>query len=194
MGTMQKTNLFPVGFILLFLLTSVVFGQESRNKPFAKLDEQVKKTQGGWNGSKQPLAAIFNAERNKLGTKFDSELLKYLGTNVEKHYWISSFLEAPSYLQGNTALPHLSLLIKQQGLSLCVDKKDDESKHFTVGLSVTAAVLSAQLGLAELAKYHKAVAEKMMKEDEILKASFPAMDEAENNLYDKIKPIPLSHQ
>lgn len=188
---MQTIRLLNLSFILLVLSVGIALGQETKRKPFANLDDQVKRELGGWNGSKQPLAKTFNAERQRLGVKFESELLKYLGTDVEKHYWISSFLESQSYLQGNPPLPYLSLLIKQQGLALCTGKGDQQSKHFTVGLGVTAAVLSEQLGLGELAKYYKATAERLITEDADLKGSFPAMDENEHKIYDRIKASSL---
>jgi hypothetical protein len=178
---------------ILFLFTlGTVWGQTTASKPFARLDELVKQEKGGWAGSKQPFAKEFNAERQRLGSKFEPELLKYLGNDIEKYYWISSFLEAESYLQGNKPLPYLSLVIKQQGLVLCLGKDTRENRHYTVGLCVTGAVLCAQLGLQELAKSYKTTAETLLKKDDELKASFPAMYEWEQKLYDKIPMASVS--
>lgn len=93
-------------FLVFIFFVSYSFVAAQTTKPFAELDRQVKVQRGGFNGSKQPLAAAFNAERKRLGKQFETELLKYLGDDVEKHYWISTFLEADSYLQGNAPLPH----------------------------------------------------------------------------------------
>lgn len=177
-----------VNFIILIGLTTVmVCAQQISTNPFSALDEQVKKEQGGWAGHKQPFAQTFNVIRQKLGDKFEPELLKYIGTDVEKHYWISLFLESEYYLLGSKPLPHLSLLIKQQGLALCAGKNDEENQQFTVKLSVTAAVLSAQLGFQELAQSYKSTAVALLNKNSDLRLSMPAMTAEENKLYDSIK-------
>ena len=85
--------------LLFFSLGFAVFAQKN-NPPFSLLDKRVKEERGGWAGSKEDFSRIFRAERAKLADKFESELLKYIGTDIEKHYWASSFLVAPSYLSG----------------------------------------------------------------------------------------------
>src|SRR5262249_10269531 len=161
------------------------FAQQSVSPPFTELDNQLK-SQGGWGLDNQRLAELFNVGRKRLGDRFEPELMKYLGQDLEKHYWISAFLEAPTYLQGATPLPHLSLLIKQQALSLLEGKEDNQSLSDTVRLSVTAAVLSEQLGLHELAVSHKVKAERLIRKETELGASFPAMVEEERKLYESL--------
>lgn len=170
---------------LLALLTVPVLAQDDK-PPFYLLDKQVKDQRGGWAGSKQDLSAVFNAERIRLGDKFEAELLKYLGNDVEKHYWISFFLESLSYLHSNKPLPHLSLLIKQQALSLLRGKTDQESLGDALKLSVTAAVLSEDLGLHALAETYKKDAEKILASDSDFRAWFPGMSEYDRCLYDSI--------
>jgi TonB family protein len=165
----------------------VAFGQPPTTHPFAGLDKQVK-DQGGWGIDNQRLAELFNLERRRLGDHFEPALMKYLGQDVKKHYWISAFLEAPTYLQGATPLPHLSLLIKQQALAFLDRKQDDESLSNIVRLSVTAAVLSEQLGLHELAVSHKARTEQLLQKQPELAASVPAMVDEERKLYDSLLP------
>src|SRR5262245_33294388 len=143
------------------------FGLQSASSPFAELDNQLK-SQGGWGLDNQRLAELFNIGRKRLGDRFEPELMKYLGQDVEKHYWISSFLESRDYLQGASPLPHLSLLIKQQALALLEGKDDQESLSKIVSFSVTAAVLSEQLGLRELAMSHKVKAERLIQRNPIL--------------------------
>jgi TonB family protein len=164
-----------------------VFGQQPASSPFAELDNQLKR-QSGWGLDNQRLAALFNIGRKRLGDRFEPELMKYLGKDLEKHYWISSFLEAPDYLQGSTRLPQLSLLIKQQALSLLEGKDDLDRLADVVSFSVTAAVLSEQLGLRELAVSHKIRAEGLIQKKPILGASFPAMYEEERKLYESLPP------
>ncbi len=177
--------------ICLIILTAcaapAAFCQQGASLPFAELDNQVK-SQGGWGRDNYRLAELFNAERKRLGDRFEPELMKYLGKDPEKHYWISAFLESPIYLKGATPLPHLSLLIKQQALAFLEGKDDEDSQSNTVSLSVTAAVLSEQFGLRELAASHKARAERMIRKNPVLGASFPAMNEEERKLYESLPP------
>jgi hypothetical protein len=174
----------------LILLTcgvhSLAAGQHTR--PFAEVERHVKAQRSGWDGSKERLVTLFNAERRRLGKRFEAELLRYLDdADVAKHYWISSFLEAQDYLQGNAPLPYLSLLIKQQALSLLENRSDQDSLMSVVSLSVTAAVLSEQLNFRALAKSYKAKAEDLLAKDEDYGAGFPAMSEEERKLYRAIE-------
>jgi hypothetical protein len=174
----------------LLLLTfgghSLAAGQSAR--PFAEVERQVKTQTAGWDGWQPRLVTLFNAERKRLGRRFEAELLKYLEDgNIAKHYWISSFLEAKDYLQGNAPLPYLSLLIKQQALSLLENRSDQDSLMSVVSLSVTAAVLSEQLNFRALAKSYKAKAEDLLAKDEDFGGGFPAMGEEERKLYRAIE-------
>jgi TonB family protein len=170
----------------LTLLSNTALARQSGDAPFAEFDRQLKSQPGGWAGDKGRLSGYFDGERKRLGRRFESELMKYIRGDVEKHYWISFFLESPSYLHGNTPLPHLSLLIKEQGLSLARNGADEESRGFVVGLGVTAAVLAEQLGLTELAIAHKAEAERLLAADKGLSVHFPGMVEEERTLYRSI--------
>lgn len=173
--------------LLLCLALSGAQAQGAGGAPFAELERQVGAERAGWSGNKERLSGFFNEERKRLGSRFEGELLKYVGGDAEKHYWISSFLESPSYLHGNKPLPHLSLLIKQQGVALLDGRKDRESRGRTLGLSVTAAVLAEQLGLRALAVSHKDRAEKLLLEDDSLSTYFPAMLEEERKLYGRLE-------
>ncbi|HEY5884271.1 MAG TPA: hypothetical protein VIT88_06255 [Pyrinomonadaceae bacterium] len=178
---------------LVLLLTAVtaVHGQ-STSQPFASLERAVKVQRGRWAGDKSQLSAVFDSERRQLGDKFEAELLKWLGNDVEKHYWISSFLKADSYLHGNKRLPHLSLLVKEQGLSLVRDKDDEDSQGYVVGLGITAATLSAELGFSFLAISYQDQAEVLLKRNSILSARVPGMSEADRRLYESI-PSTFAH-
>lgn len=162
--------------------------QNSAPAPFAELDKQVQTQEGGWAGSKQPLATLFNAERKRLGDEFEKELLKYVGTDIEKHYWTSLFLTEPGYLHGNKPLANLSLRIKDKALALLRDKQDEDSLGSTVELSVTAAVLSESIGEHSLAAAYKKQAESLLSRNDDLRAWFPFLDDKERQLYDSIPP------
>ena len=173
--------------LLLVPIPAFALHAQTTSQPFASLERAVKAERGGWAGDKSRLSAVFDAERRQLGDKFESELLKWLGQDPERHYWISFFLEADSYLHGNKRLPHLSLLVKEQGLSLVRNKNDEESQGYVVGLSITAAALSAELGFWWLATLYKDEVEALLKRNPDLSAHVPAMYEAERRLYDSIK-------
>lgn len=163
------------------------FAQNPAAQPFAGFDQELRKQQGGFAGDKSQLSGSFNAERQRLGKQFEPELLKYLGDDAEKHYWLSLFVTAPTYLHGNEPLPHLGLLMMEQGLSLLRSKTDADAHSRTVSLNVIAAVQSEQLGFRALASAHKDMAEELTNKDEDLRGSFPAMSETEIRLYDAIK-------
>lgn len=175
------------GCLVLILIAAVVPHAQTTSQPFAALERAVKAERGGWAGDKSKLSAVFDAERRQLGDKFEAELLKWLGQDPERHYWISFFLEADSYLHGNKRLPYLSLLVMEQGLSLVRNKDDEESQGYVVGLSITAATLSAELGLWSLATSHKDNGESLLKKNTDLSAFAPAMTEADRRLYESIR-------
>lgn len=183
----EKKRMRRILNISLLMLVMVAAGSAQDSKrPFQQLDDEVKKQRAGWARSKQEYATAFNAERGRLGDRFEEELFKYLGKDVEKHYWVSSFLEAPSYLHGHERLPYLALVIKQQALSLLRNKTDEKSLGNTVSLSVTAAILSEELGLTALADGYKQDAEKILATDSTYSGYFPAGNEYGRCLYASI--------
>lgn len=178
-------------FIVL-LCGFVLHAQQANEAPFASLEKAVKEEQGGWAGDKSHLSAVFVAERKRLGDRFESELLKWLGSDPERHYWISSFLETESYLHGSKSLPHLSLLVKQQGLTLVQGKDDERSRGYVVRFNITAAILSDELGFRTLASSYKTDAEALLKRQPELSAFVPAVSETERRRYDEIKAAVMS--
>ncbi len=174
--------------LLIFAAFINTFAQ-STNKPFSQFEKEVQNEQGKWAGSKERLSTVFDAERRRLGDAFETELLKWLGSDPEKHYWISAFVESESYLHGNKPLPHLSLLIKEQGLALVRGKNDDDSRGYLLGLSVTAAIVSSELGLEGLATSHKTQSERLLGEDPELSTSFPGLSHVDRRRYDAIESV-----
>ena len=173
---------------LILMLTSppaIAMGQETKS-PFAELDRRVKQERGGWAGSKEDFSRIFDAERRQLGDRFEPELMRYLGTDVEKHYWISVLLVYPGYLHGSPPLRHLALLIDEQALSLLAGKSDKQDLGNVVSLSVDSAVLAETLGLHSLARAHKQEAERLLASENDFGAWFPALTTYEHCLYDSI--------
>jgi len=174
-------------FAVVLLCVLVLQARQGGEAPFAQLEKAVKQEPAGWAGDKRHFSTVFDAERKRLGDRFESELLKWLGNDPERHYWISFFLETESYLHGNKPLPHLSLLVKQQGLALVEGKDDRESRGYVVGLSITAAILSDELGFSTLARSYKNEAEGLLMRQPELDAFVPAVSEAERRRYEGIK-------
>ena len=172
---------------IVFLCVLVLQAQQAGQAPFATVEKAVKEERGGWAGDKSRLSTVFDAERKRLGDRFENELLKWLGDDPERHYWISFFLESESYLHGSKPLPHLSLLVKQQGLALVQGKDDEESRGYIVRFSITAAILSDELGLHRLASSYKNEAESLLLRQPDLSIYLPAVSVAERRRYDDIK-------
>ena len=172
--------------IAAFLLSAVVMHAQEPDAPFADLDKRVKSAPMVWAGDKQTLSKTFDDERRRLGDDFERELLKWIATDPEKHYWISAFVECEDYLHGNKRLPQLSLLIKQQGLALVYGKKDVQSRGYVLGFSITAAVLSDELGLGPSAIFYKSQAENLRARDPEMGGYVPALSKEEWDRYDNI--------
>jgi hypothetical protein len=126
---MKKIFLIGV-FILSAALCAAA--QEQAAKPFSSLDRFIEKSGGEFN-NREEIVTLFNRERVRLGGDFEKEVWKYLGKDVEKHYWISSFVEWDGYLQGNPPLAELSFKIKKRGVKL-IGETDDKEK---IGAKVT---------------------------------------------------------
>ncbi len=173
--------------LLLIPITAFSLHAQTSSPAFASLERAVKAERGGFAGDKSRLSAVFDSERRQLGDRFEPELLKWLGEDPERHYWISAFLEADSYLHGNKRLPQLSLLVMEQGLKLVRNKEDEESQGYVVRFSIVAATLSAELGFSSLATSHKDEAEGLLQKNSDLSAYVPGMTEADRQRYESIK-------
>jgi len=182
---MVKKLTYSLAFVLLWV--PVLQARQAGEAPFATLEKAVKQEPGGWAGNKERLSTVFDAERKHLGDRFESELLKWLGTDPERHYWISFFLESESYLHGNRPLPYLSLLVKQQGLALVQSKDDEESRGYVISFSITAAILSDELGFSTLASSYKNEAEGLLLREPELDLFVPGVSEGERRSYQEIK-------
>jgi hypothetical protein len=141
----------------------------AQNQPFENFSKAVKEQQGGFNGDKENLSKIFNQEPIRLGEKFKTELWKYIGDDIEKHYWLNSFVESDSYLHGNKSLPELAFEIRRKGLDL-LDKKDDRSLERKVTLNRKQAIYYHNFGKRDLAIKSKNIAETILKENDELSA------------------------
>jgi hypothetical protein len=135
-------------------------------------------------------ANVIERERKRLGTRFEAELLAYLGNDIDKHYWIACCLSGCSQTQ-DRALESLSLLIRLQALSLLRDKKDEHDLYTVVALQVLSAVQSEHLGFHGLAITHKSQAEALVSANPILKGGYPALSKDDWKLYDSLPTPPV---
>lgn len=159
---------------------------QSEFKPFEILDKQVRRQAGGWSGSKENLSKIFNNERIRLGAEFENEMWKYLDNDVEKHYWIATFLDSDSYLHGSPALPELSIAIRQKGIELVEGRNDEESLGRKYQLSFLSAITSESIRKREQALGYKKQAEMLFKERPDLSIYKPILSEYKRCIYENI--------
>lgn len=150
--------------ILIFCASISCFAQA---KPFADFDKAVREEKGGFSENKENLSKVFNQERMRLGENFESELWKYIGDDVEKIYWLNSFVESESYLHGNKPLPDLAFKIRQKGLESLSNKNDKKNLGRKVTLNRKQAIYYYKNGNRDLALKTKAETENLLKENEI---------------------------
>ena len=67
---------FLISFCILLTLAGTSLGQDA----FAAFAKAVKEERGGFAGNKENLSNVFNEERIRLGSNFETELWKYLAT------------------------------------------------------------------------------------------------------------------
>ena len=166
-----------------FTHCSWLYGVEDetqRAKPFAGLAELAKKQWGGWDGNQMDLTREFNAERTKLGDRFEKELLVFLGEDIHKHERI------PSYIDSGAPRPYLAICILEQGIALCRRGKAPESDSDLVTMSILAAVRCEKAGFHTLAILHKKEAEALLAAKPILRGACPVMEADAYKLYESI--------
>ncbi len=156
-------------FILFIICCASIFCF-AQSKPFEAFNKAVKEQKGGFSGNKENLSKVFNDERNRLGDKFEGELWKYIGDDVEKIYWLNFFIESDSYLHGNKPLPKLAFEIREKGLDLLSNKNDKKSLGRKVTLNREQAIYYHNVGKRDLAVKSKNIAENFLKENDEISA------------------------
>jgi hypothetical protein len=152
--------------VFFIICCASIFGF-ARSKAFADFDKAVKTEKGGFSGNKENLSKVFNDERNRLGDSFETELWKYIGDDIEKIYWLNSFVESDSYLHGNKPLPELAFKLRQKGLDLLDDENDKKSLGRKVTLNRKQAIYYYKTGNRTLALKSKTKAENLLLENDI---------------------------
>lgn len=151
--------------------------------PFHELLLDLKDSSLGVNNNHK--AKIFQEERNRLGKNFAMALERFIGDDIDRCYWISSYLSSDYYLHGNKPLYNLSLSITNKGIKLC--EMENEVPPDIIGLSVVGALTAYKINNQKLARHYKAIVIKFLKKGGMYKYSFPALNENDKSIYDSIK-------
>lgn len=175
-------KMIHVGSILLLL---AVFSS-AQDLPFESFKKAVKEESGGFAGNKGNLSKVFNDERIRLGPIFETELWRYLDDDADKHFWISSFLTAKSYLHGNEPLPELALKIRTRALELLEKKNDKRSLGRKVTINRKLAVSSKLAGRQDDAVRFRDRAEAILTKHDDLSAYISFRTEYEICIYQNI--------
>lgn len=132
-------------------------------KPFAEIDAYIAKNNQDFD-KREEIFKLFNNERIRLGANFESELWKYLGNDLPKHYWISGFVEYEDFLQGNQPLPQLALKIRQKAIEFPVGKDDYPPLGMKYTMLRKTALDLFLTGKKDLAKSYKKQADVLYEE------------------------------
>ncbi len=182
-----------LGLASVVAVSLALAAEGQRDKPpFALLEEQARRQARGWHGDQRALRKLFDQERRRLGKNFQRELLRFIGTDLDKHAAAATFLLVGKPPHGTRPLPYFALLIDHQMLVLLRRKGDQDSRATRVGMSAHTAIRCAQLGLGVLATHHKETAERLVAAEPILAGAWPSMTRRQRELYEAIpyrKPV-----
>ena len=76
-----KTVTYLITAILMSL--NVSQAQQPDEAPFVIFEKAIKDERGGLAGNKERLSTVFNAERKRLGDRFESELMKWIWSETQ---------------------------------------------------------------------------------------------------------------
>ncbi len=174
---------------ILFLICFVSIFAFAQTKSFAAIDAVLSKNDDTFSNDAK-VVKLFNEERGRLGDDFESELWKYLGNDVEKHYWISSFVEWEGYLQGNKPLPELAFKIRLRGVELLADAEDENSLGKKITFLRDLAVASYLAGNRDAAIAYKNQATPIFEKYADIGASVGATTKYDNCIFDNLEKDP----
>lgn len=173
--------------LILFTICFAALFSFAQSKPFEKFDRAVEMEKGGFDGNKENLSRIFNEERIRLGESFESELWNYLGADVEKHYWISSFLVWKDYLHGSKPLPDISFNIKERGIELIGNTDDKENLGRKITFLRDLSIASYRAGKLDRAIAYKNRAAQIYAAVDDIGAYVGATTKLDNCIYDNFE-------
>ena len=172
-------------WVLMIVLSVSVFAY-AQGKPFGVIDDFLAKNGGDFD-NREEIIKLFNQERVRLGNNFTGEVWKYLGSDLEKHYWISSFLVDDYYLGGNKPLSDLSLKIKLRGIELIGNSEELPDLGKKITFLRYLAIADALAGKKVSAADYKKQAEQILKKFEDVSGFVGAMSEYDYCIYDNLE-------
>lgn len=174
---------------ILRVMVGVVFlsvAAMGQTQPFDNFKKAVENEPGGFSGNKEKLSGVFVEERKDLGDRFETELWGYLGTDPDKHYWISFFVASKSYLHGSDPLPELAFKVRSRAVELLKDKNDDRSLGRKVTMYRMLAVSAKLMGKEDDAvRFHDA-AESILRKDKDIGAFLGARSQYDICVYENV--------
>lgn len=132
----------------------------------------------------------FRAARATFGGRFERDLLpRLLGSSVERHYWVATFLAEDSYLRGDPPDLRLAVSVLEAALTHVADVPDPtERVHLETKVHYLAAVYAHALGDESRAMAHKAHFERLLVEAPwVAGASIPAVGPAQRAAFASIR-------
>lgn len=175
--------------LILFVICFASIFAYAQAKPFSAVDAFLSKNHVTFSNDEE-VVKLFNIERIRLGDDFESETWKYLGDDIEKHYWISAFVVWKDYLQGNEPLPKLAFKIKQRGVELLANAEDESSLGKKITFLRDLAIASYLSGNRDAAIVYKSQATPIYEKYKDIGASVGATTRYEYCVYDNLGKDP----
>ncbi len=136
-----------------------------------------------WGSYNHVLAAALEKDRARLGPNFQSQVMRFVGADVEAAYWIACFLGTYPELEGEKRRFELAVLVYTQGIAVC--EAEARPCGDIVSLKICAAIAAQRVGLTALAAIYKYHVRTRYKEDRFV-GTTPALDEADRKVYESI--------
>ncbi len=155
-------------------------------RPFEALNEVLAKQGESWSLNGARLSKAFQADRDRLGKRFEMELMAYLakdtpGEITAKHRRVAQ------YIADGQPRPHLCVCILEQGIALCRAGEGIESRAELRTTSILASLACEKVGLHALAVFHKREAQRLLAAEPSLNGTSPAMFAHDRKIYDSIE-------
>ncbi len=186
---MIKIKSIGILIIILQICSSSAFPDEV--KPFAGLTALVEK-KGGWLTNRMENARELYRARRRQRERFRSEVIRFVDSDIDRHYNIGLFLSNKYYLGDEKPMNELALLIFHQGLALIEKSKREMDKADELSFRVFASLLCQKMNFRALAIRHKTIAEKLTRSKKY-PGTFPAIDREEHEIF-KMIPVDDSYK
>lgn len=128
--------------------------------PFQPLLDHLEE-HGGWSNDNEKVAKVFHRCVDAIPKDQDKAIIRFVGDNDNRAYWVADYLVEPVYLGGHTPRPYLALAIWADSSErlAAVEKPFPDDEHNRRRLNTLAAILAKRLGFNSLAVTFKKRAE-----------------------------------